>query len=117
VDHVEQASWGTLLLTTTGQRSGQKRNVIIGYLEDGPNLVAIAMNGWDEGHPAWWLNLAANPDATVRLAHGEPQRVHAREATGEERAQLWKRWLDTDPELTAHASTRTTVTPVVVLER
>jgi hypothetical protein len=31
--------------------------VIIGYLEDGPNLVALAMYGWDEGHPAWWRNL------------------------------------------------------------
>ena len=109
--------WGALLLTTTGRLSGEERKVIIGYLEDGPNLVAIAMNGWDEGHPAWWRNLQANPDATVRLAHEEPQRVHAREATGDERARLWQRWLDTDPELTAHAGTRTTITPVVVLER
>jgi deazaflavin-dependent oxidoreductase (nitroreductase family) len=109
--------WGTLLLTTTGRTSGQERKVIIGYLEDGSNLVAIAMNGWDEGHPAWWLNLLANPDATVRLAHDEPERVRAREATGEERDRLWERWRDTDPELTAHARTRTTVTPVVVLER
>jgi F420H(2)-dependent quinone reductase len=30
-------------------------------------LISIAMNGWDEGHPSWWLNLAANPDAVVRL--------------------------------------------------
>jgi deazaflavin-dependent oxidoreductase (nitroreductase family) len=109
--------WGTLLLTTTGRTSGQERKVIIGYLEDGSDLVAIAMNGWDEGHPAWWLNLEANPDATIRLAHGETQRVRAREATGDERARLWQRWLDTDPELTSHAGTRTTVTPVVILER
>jgi hypothetical protein len=33
--------------------------VIVGHLEDGTDLVAIAMNGWDEGHPAWWLNLEA----------------------------------------------------------
>jgi F420H(2)-dependent quinone reductase len=48
--------WGALRLTTMGRKSGQERSVIIGYLEDGPNLVAIAMNGWDEGHPSWWLN-------------------------------------------------------------
>jgi deazaflavin-dependent oxidoreductase (nitroreductase family) len=109
--------WGALLLTTAGRTTGQEREVIIGYLEDGPNLIAIAMNGWDENHPAWWLNLQANPNATVRLAHQEPQPVHAREATGDERDRLWQRWLDTDPELTAHAGTRGTATPVVVLER
>lgn len=109
--------WGALLLTTTGRHSGQPRQVIVGYLEDESNLVAIAMNGWDEGHPAWWLNLQANPEATVRLAHQKPQAVRARESTGDERARLWQRWLDTDPELTAHAGTRSTVTPVVVLER
>src|SRR2546421_4345907 len=59
--------WGALRLTTTGNRSGQPRNVIIGYLEDGPDLVALAMNGWDEGDPAWWRNLQANPEATVRV--------------------------------------------------
>ena len=57
--------WGALSLTTIGRKSGQGRGVIIGYVEDGPNLVAIAMNGWDEGHPSWWLNLKAHPNAVV----------------------------------------------------
>src|SRR5690349_21263635 len=43
--------WGALRLTTVGRRSGQERNVIVGYVEDGPDLVLLAMNGWDEGHP------------------------------------------------------------------
>ena len=60
--------WGALRLTTVGRKSGQERSVIVGYLEDGADLVALAMNGWDEGHPAWWLNLEAHPDAVVRLA-------------------------------------------------
>ena len=47
--------------------SGHERNVIIGYVQDGPDLVALAMNGWDEGHPSWWLNLQAHPEAVVRL--------------------------------------------------
>jgi F420H(2)-dependent quinone reductase len=46
--------WGALRLTTVGRKSGQERSVIIGYVEDDPNLVALAMNGWDEGHPSWW---------------------------------------------------------------
>src|SRR5688572_3284563 len=55
--------WGTLRLTTTGRRTGQERSVIVGYFEDGPNLVSMAMNGWGAPEPAWWLNLRANPDA------------------------------------------------------
>lgn len=104
-------------LTTTGRHSGRERTVIVGYLEDGPNLVAIAMNGWDEGHPAWWLNLVARPDATVRLAKEQPRAVLAREASGDQRARLWNQWLETDPALLAHAPSLSTVTPVVVFER
>lgn len=40
--------WGTLRLTTTGRRTGRERSVILGYYEDGPNLVTLAMNGWAE---------------------------------------------------------------------
>ena len=76
--------WGALRLTTIGRKSGQERNVIIGYLEDGPNLVTLAMNGFDEGHPSWWLNLEAHPDAVVRLPHQQPRPVRARLAAGEE---------------------------------
>ncbi len=44
--------------------------MIIGYLEDGSNLVTMAMNGWADGEPAWWLNLQAHPEASVDLADG-----------------------------------------------
>ena len=46
--------WGTLRLTTIGRRSGGERSVILGYFEDGPNLVTMAMNGWSPGEPARW---------------------------------------------------------------
>ena len=108
--------WGALRLTTIGRQSGQERNVIIGYVEDGPNLVAIAMNGWDEGHPSWWLNLEAHPDAVVRLAGQPPHRVRARRALGQERDHLWQRWVTVNPQLDAYAGLRSTQTPVVVLE-
>lgn len=52
-------SEGAFRLTTRGRRSGEPLSVIIGYYEDGPNLVAIAMNGWGANEPAWWLNLQA----------------------------------------------------------
>lgn len=108
--------WGALRLTTIGRRSGQERNVIIGYIEDGPNLVALAMNGWEDGHPAWWLNLEAHPDAVVRRAHQQPRAVHARVATGEERDRLWQRWAEIDVGLDAYARRRSIETPVIVLE-
>lgn len=108
--------WGALHLTTTGRKSGQQRSVIVGYLEEGRSLVTLAMNGGDEGHPAWWLNLQAHPDAVVRLARQQPRPVRARAAVGEERTRLWQRWAAVDPDLGAHAGRRSTETPVVILE-
>lgn len=108
--------WGALRLTTTGRRSGEERSVILGYLEDGPNLVTLAMNGWQEGSPAWWLNLQAQPDAVVRLAGEEPRPVRGRAAVGQEHERLWKRWAAVDVGLDGYAAQRSTPTPVVVLE-
>src|SRR5688500_12116113 len=82
--------WGMLRLTTTGRRSGQRRQVIVAYIEDGPNLALIAMNGWASPEPAWWLNLQTHPDATADLPNGSRE-VTARVATPEERARAWSR--------------------------
>ena len=108
--------WGALRLTTIGRKSGKERSVIVGYLEDGANLVVEAMNGWDEGHPSWWLNLEAHPDAVVRLAGEQPRPVRARAAEGEERDRLWKLWLAVEPNLDAYAGRRRTETPLIVFE-
>jgi F420H(2)-dependent quinone reductase len=54
-----------LRLKTVGRRSGRERVAILGYLEDGRNLITPAMNGWADPEPAWLLNLQAHPDATV----------------------------------------------------
>jgi len=107
--------WGTLWLTTTGRRSGRRRRVILGYFEDGPNLVTLAMNGWGKEEPAWWLNLQAHPDALVDLVDGS-RTVHAHAATGDERARLWKRWREIDTHLDGYAALRPGETAVVVFE-
>ena len=107
--------WGTMLLTTIGRKSGKKRHVILGYYEDGANLVTMAMNGWAEPEPAWWLNLQANPDVTVDLVSG-PRRVRASAATGAERERLWRRWSEFGDEPDGYAVRRPTETAVVVLE-
>ena len=67
--------WGALRLTTTGRRSGEPRSVILGYYEDGPKLVSMAMNGWGAAEPAWWLNLQADPEAVAELAGGPARRA------------------------------------------
>ncbi|WP_307849649.1 nitroreductase/quinone reductase family protein [Qaidamihabitans albus] len=107
--------WGTLRLTTTGRRTGLRRSVILGYFEDGPNLVSLAMNGWGESEPAWWLNLQAHPDATIDLVDGQ-RLVRAHAATGDERSRLWARWREIDANIDGHAARRPAETAVVVLE-
>src|ERR671932_380871 len=105
--------FGTLRLKTRGRRSGQPRVAIVGYYEDGPNLITLAMNGWADADPAWWLNLQAHPEATVDLADG------ARAAAGEDRARLWARFRDYSgwgADLDALAARRSTETAVVVLD-
>jgi deazaflavin-dependent oxidoreductase (nitroreductase family) len=108
--------WGAMHLVTVGRKSGDRRVVILGYIEDGSTPVVLAMNGWDEGQPAWWLNLEANPNAVIRLK-GEPQRpVRARRVEGDERDRLWRRWAEIDEGLDAYAASRTADTPVVVFD-
>ena len=102
-------------LNTVGRRTGHERSVMVGYFEDGPNLVTMAMNGWGDGEPAWWLNLQAHPDIRVDLADG-PRQVKARAAHGEERERLWSRWREIDKNLDAYAARRTTETAVVIFE-
>ena len=107
--------WGALRLTTTGRRTGRQRSVMVGYYEDGPNLVTMAMNGWGEGEPAWWLNLQTHPDARVDLVDG-PRLVTARAAAGAERSRLWAHWGEIDANLDAYATLRSSDTAVVILE-
>ena len=111
-------SWGMLRLSTVGRRTGEKRAAIVGYLEDGSNLVTPAMNGWADPEPAWWLNLQANPEATVELPSGGGRRVIARAASPEERRRLWARFLDLGSAAftDASAALRSRETAMVILE-
>jgi deazaflavin-dependent oxidoreductase (nitroreductase family) len=107
--------WGMMRLTTTGRRTDQERSVILGYVNDGPNLVTLAMNGWANSDPAWWLNLQAHPEATVDLADGR-RAVTGRAAEGEDRSRLWARWRELDTNLDAYAALRSAETAIVILE-
>jgi F420H(2)-dependent quinone reductase len=110
--------FGYLRLITVGRKSGRTRAAILGYVQDGADLVTLAMNGWGDAEPAWWLNLQAAPDATIEMKGGATRAVRARPATGDERDRLWalikghQGWGDID----AFARRRSGETAVVVLE-
>src|SRR4051794_3825266 len=109
---------GYLRLHSTGRRTGAPRVAILAYVEDGANVVTLAMNGWADPSPAWWLNLQATPDAIVDLKSGGRRPVHARVAAGEERARLWTlvSAFTGYGDLEAFAASRSGETAVVVLE-
>ena len=108
-------TYGMMRIHTTGRRTGGERVAIVGYYEDGPNLFTLAMNGWGEPEPAWWLNLQAHPDATVELPDGTRE-VRARVATGDERTRLWSEMEQREPNLDGYAARRSHETAVVVFE-
>ncbi len=107
--------FGMLRLRTTGRRTGQERAVVLGYVEDGDRLVTLAMNGWDAADPAWWLNLQADPTATVDLVDGS-RRIVAREATDAERDPIRAKFLEVWPVLEVYESRTSRRIPFVMLE-
>src|SRR4051812_47803024 len=79
----------TLILTTTGRRSGAQRLTPLIYGMAGAHPMIVASKGGNPDHPAWYLNLRAQPDVEVQI-RGDKFRSHARDATPEERPQLWQ---------------------------
>jgi len=115
---VRGTKFGMLRLHTVGRQSGRARVAMIGYFPDGASLVTLAMNGWGKSDPAWWLNLQANPGATVDLADGT-RAVRARVAVGDEHDRLWAAFRDYPgwgPDLGALTAQRPSETAIVVLE-
>ncbi len=84
------AGMAALELTTIGRTSGQPRSVMLtSPLQEGDTIVVVASRGGDDHHPAWYLNLVANPDVQV-VWKGKPKvAMTARTATPEERARMW----------------------------
>jgi deazaflavin-dependent oxidoreductase (nitroreductase family) len=79
-----------LLLTTTGRKTGTRHTTPLVYLEEGDDIVVIASNGGSDRDPQWWLNLKANPDATIQVGRKRTN-VRAEAATADERVRLWKK--------------------------
>lgn len=105
----------TLLLTTRGRKSGEPRPTALMYLEDGPALAVVASNLGSDRPPAWWLNLQATPEAEV-LIGPQRRRVTGREASEEERARLWPRFVAMYADYAAYEAATSRRIPIVFLE-
>jgi deazaflavin-dependent oxidoreductase (nitroreductase family) len=104
-----------LLLTTTGRKSGERRDVALNYLPEGESHVVVASYAGEDRDPAWWRNLKANPHAELRVG-GRRLRIRAREADGPERERLWARIVSKDPAYDEYQHRTKRRLAVVVLE-
>jgi deazaflavin-dependent oxidoreductase (nitroreductase family) len=105
-----------LLLVTTGRRSGQPRANMVGYIKDGDDLVVAASAGGEPQHPAWALNLRANPEATVQVGE-ERFRVRGEWTGPEERDRLWREITNRYPHFAPYEQKSGRTIPVIRLRR
>jgi deazaflavin-dependent oxidoreductase (nitroreductase family) len=103
-----------LLLNTVGRKSGKKRTSPLLYVKDGEDFVIIASKGGAPTHPAWFLNLKANPEATVEVGDREV-RVRAEEADAEEKARLWQKMVEMYPTYDDYQTKTKREIPLLVL--
>ncbi|MFL5841494.1 MAG: nitroreductase family deazaflavin-dependent oxidoreductase [Thermoleophilaceae bacterium] len=104
----------TLLLTTTGRRSGEERTTPLIYQPDGDRYVIVASQGGADEHPAWYLNLSADQNVEVQVKD-ERFDATASTAEGEERERLWKLMTATWPAYDQYQAKTDRQIPVVVL--
>ena len=106
----------TLLLTTTGRKTGRQSTTPLIYDLDGDNPVIVASKGGAPEHPGWYRNLLKNPEAEVQIK-GDRFRARARTAEGEERERLWQQMNRMWPHYAEYQEKTDREIPVVVLER
>lgn len=104
-----------LLLTSTGRQSGKPRTTPLLYLDLGESFAVVASFGGSPKHPAWFLNLRANPDVDVQVGNEHRER-RARIATDDEREQLWPRLVTMYPAYASYQEKTARRIPVVLLE-
>jgi len=103
-------------LVTTGRRSGKERSTMLTVpIVEGDRLVVVASFGGDDRHPAWYLNLQANPEVRVTIA-GSTRTMIARIATDEERVELWSQITSVYEGYARYQKRTDRQIPVVILE-
>ena len=106
----------TLVLTTTGRRTGDKRRNALIYGTDGDDYLVVASKGGHKNHPLWYLNLVADPNVQVQVL-GEKFKAKARVASPEEKKRLWAKMAKIWPEYDKYQARTDRDIPVIVLER
>lgn len=106
----------TLLLTTRGRRSGKLRRTALIYEREGDAYVIVASNGGSRRHPAWYLNLVANPEVDVQVGP-ETFTATARTAGEHERPRLWTMMNAIWPDYAKYQKRCAREIPVVLLDR
>jgi len=105
-----------LLLTTLGRKSGEPRTNALIYGRAGDDLLIVASNGGTDAPPGWYANLRSRPDAEVQLLD-ETFAVRARDATAEERPEMWREMTSHWPHYDTYQQRTDREIAVVVLER
>ncbi len=105
-----------LLLTTVGAKSGTIRTTPLAYTMDGGHWVIVASKGGSDTHPAWYLNLLANPRATIEVG-GDTVPVLARPTKGDERRRLYDQHAELHPGFKDYELKTSREIPAIVLER
>jgi len=109
------AGMPVLVLTTTGRKSGQKRPTMLTTpLQFGDSIVLVASRGGDDHHPAWFLNLQANPTVEVEMG-GTTRTMTARIADGPEKAELWPKIVTDHDNYAGYQAKTDRDIPVIVL--
>lgn len=105
----------TLLLTTTGRKSGEKFIFPLFYGKVGGSYIVVASKGGAPEHPGWYRNLVANPDVEIQVGTAKIQ-ARARTAVGDERTRLWEKALSFWPPYADYQRKTEREIPVVVLD-
>ena len=104
-----------VIMTNKGAKSGKLRKTPLMRVEHNGRYAVVASQGGAPEHPAWYNNLLANPH--VELQDGPvKQDMLAREATGEERVDWWKRAVEAYPDYASYQRRTDREIPVFVLE-
>jgi deazaflavin-dependent oxidoreductase (nitroreductase family) len=106
----------TLLLTTTGRKSGEERTTPLIFAPYGDAYTVIASKGGSDEPPAWYLNLSHQPDVEVQVK-GDRFKARARTATPEEKPEIWRTMVAEWPAYEEYQERTSREIPAVILER
>ncbi len=104
-----------LLLTTMGRKTGQQRVTPVMYIRDGDNYVITASYAGQDKHPSWFVNLKANPQATIQVGK-IANSVMAHQANPEEKKRLWAQLVEQAPFFEDYQKKTTRDIPMMILK-